>query len=75
MLLLSHVCVDVLHLDLDEEGVCVCVGELAAVAVMPFQMVVPQVVHENLRDVEDAHPHIYRPVEYQMLLCIWMPAR
>ena len=48
MLLLSHVGVDVLRFDLEKEAVRVGVDVLAAFAVLLFQVVVVEVVHENL---------------------------
>ena len=60
MLLLSHVRVDVLRLDLEKEAVRVCVDELAAFAVLLFQVVVVEVVSlESLKGRRCSFPHTY----------------
>ena len=66
MLLLNHVGVDVLRLDFEKKVVRICVDEPHRS--LFFQMVAVELVHENLRKVENAHPHIYKSVEAQAAL-------
>ena len=60
----SHIPVHVLRLDLEEQAVCVGVQQLAAVSIRPLELVVVEVLHEVLREAQDAHPHVHRAVEH-----------
>ena len=68
MRVLRDVLMDILCLDLEEEGVRVCVNELAAVPVLSLHPVVIKVVHEGFGKVQDAHPYVHRAVEDQSAL-------
>ena len=62
---LCDVQIDILCLDLEEEGVRVCVEELGAVPVLGLHLIVVEVVHEGFGEVQDAHPHVHRAIEDQ----------
>ena len=66
--MLGHVLVDVLRLDLEEEAVCVGIEQITPVPVLGLHLVVVEVIHQMLREVEDAHSHIHRMVEHQAAL-------
>ncbi len=53
-----HDLVHVLGLDLEQVAICICVNQLAALALPPPKPVVVEVVHEVLREVQDAHPDV-----------------
>ena len=61
--MLAHVPIDVLRLDLKEKAVGVGVEELAPLSVLALHLVLIEFVHEGLREVEDAHAHVYGAVE------------
>ena len=67
-MVLGYVLVHVLGLDVEEERVGVCVKELAPIAIPRLYLVIIEVVHEALREVEDAHTHVDGPVECQEAL-------
>ena len=67
-LVLDHVLVHILGLDLKEKPVSVCVEELAALSVLHFELVVIEVAHQVLREIQNAHAHIHRAIEYQVAL-------
>ena len=66
--MLGHVLVDVLRLDLEEEAVCVGIEQITPVPVLGLHLVVVEVIHQMLKEVEDAHSHIYGMVEHQAAL-------
>ena len=74
-LVLGRVVVHVLGLDLKEKAVSVRVEELAALSILRFELVVIEVIHQVLGEIQNAHAHIHRAVEYQMLLWTWIAAR
>ena len=53
-----HVLVDVLSLDLKEQGVCVCVEQVHSRAVLQLQMLVVEVVHQGFGKIQDAHARV-----------------
>ena len=61
-LVLGHVIVRILGLDLKEKAVSVRVEKLAALSVLHF--VVIKVVHQVLEEIQNAHAHIHRAIEY-----------
>ena len=65
---LGHIPVDVLTLDLEEEAVGVGVEELSPLSVLALHLVVVEVIHEGLRQIEDAHAHVYGAIEDQTTL-------
>ena len=67
-LVLGHVLVHILGLDLKEEAASVRVEELAALSVLRFELVVIEVVHQVLGEIQNAHAHIHRAIEYQIAL-------
>ena len=67
-LVLRHVALDVLHLDLKENAVGIRIEEFHAVAILGPHLVVVEVVHKTLREVENAHPHIDGSVQDQPAL-------
>ena len=62
-LVVSHVLVHVLSLDLQEKAVSVRVEELAALSVLRFELVIIEVVHQVLGEIQNAHTHIHRAIE------------
>ena len=56
----GHVPEDILGLDLEEEAVGVGIEELAMVSVLARDLVVIEVVHLVLGEIQDAHPHEHR---------------
>ena len=67
-LVLGHVLVHILDLDLKEKAVSVRVEELAALSTLRFELVVKEVVHQVLGEIQNAHAHIHRMIEYQVAL-------
>ena len=67
-LVLGHVLVHIIGLDLKEKAVSVCVEELAALSVLRFELVVIEVVQQVLGEIQNAHAHIHRAIEYQVAL-------
>ena len=53
-----HVLVDVLHLDLKEQGVRVRVEQVHSRAVLQLQMLVVEVVHQGFGKIQDAHTRV-----------------
>ena len=51
-------------LDLKEKAVSVRVEELAALSVLRFELVVIEVVHQVLGEIQNVHAHIHRAVEH-----------
>ena len=64
----GHVLVHILGLDLTEKAVSVLVEELAALFLLRFKLVVIEVVHQVLLEIQNTHTHIHRTVEYQIAL-------
>ena len=64
--ILGHVIVHILGLDLKEKAVSV--EELTALSVLRFELVIIEVVHQVLGEIQNAHAHIYRAIEYQIAL-------
>ena len=64
----GHVLVHVLGLDLKEKAVSVRVEELAVLSVLRFELVIIKVVHQVLGEIQNAHAHIHRAIEYQVAL-------
>ena len=67
-LVLGHVLVHVLSLDLKEKAISVRVEELAAHTVLRFELVIIEVAHQVLGEIQNAHAHIHRAIEYQVAL-------
>ena len=67
-LVLGHVLVHILGLDLKEKAVSVRIVELAALSVLRFELVVIEVVHQVLEEIQNAHAHIHWAIEYQVAL-------
>ena len=67
-LVLGHVLVHILGLDLKEKAVSVRVEELAALSVLRFELVIIEVVHQVLGEIQNAHAHIHRAIEYKVAL-------
>ena len=65
---ISHVALHILGLDLKEKAVSVRVEELAALSVLSFELVVIEVVHQVLGEIQNGHAHIHRVIEYQLAL-------
>ena len=65
---MGHLLVHILGLDLKEKAVSVRVEELAALSVLRFELVIIEVVHQVLGEIQDAHAHIHRAIEYQVAL-------
>ena len=65
---LGHVLVHILGLDLKEKAVSVHVEKLAALSVLRFELVAIEVVHQVLGEIQNAHAHIHRVIEYQFAL-------
>ena len=59
----SHVFVDVLRFDFEQQAVRVGVQELALLSVLHFEEVVEEVVHQDLAVLEDCHPRVDRLVQ------------
>ena len=64
VLVLGHVLVHVLGLDIKEKAVSVRVEELAALSVLLFELVVKEVVHQVLRDIQNAHAQLHQAIEH-----------
>ncbi len=60
-----HDLVHVLGLDLEQEGICICVKQLAALALTAPKPVVVEVVDEVFRGVQYSHPDVNGAVEDQ----------
>ena len=54
--------VHILCLDLKEKAVSVRVEELTVVSVLRFELVVIEVVHQVLGEIQNAHAHIHRAI-------------
>ena len=67
-LVLGHVLLHILGSDLKEKAVSVRVEELAAFSVLRFELDVIEVVHQVLGEIQNAHAHIHRAIEYQVAL-------
>ena len=67
-LVLGHVLVHFLGLDLKEKNVSVSVEELAALSVLRLELGIAEVVHQVLGEIQNAHAHIHRAIEYQVAL-------
>ena len=67
-LVLGHVFVHILGLDLKKKAVSVRVEELAVLSVLRFELVVIEVVHQVLGEIQNAHVHVHRAIEYQVAL-------
>ena len=67
-LVLGHVPVHVLGLHLNKKAASVRVEELAALSILRFELVVIEVVHQVLGEIQNAHAHIHRAIEYQVAL-------
>ena len=63
---MGHVLVHILGLDLKE--ISDCVEELAALTVLRFELVVIEVAHQVLGEIQVAHAHIHQAIEYQAAL-------
>ena len=59
----GHVPEVILGLDLEEEAVGVGVEELTTIPVLPLELVVIEVVHQVLGEIQNAHPHEHRAIE------------
>ena len=64
VLVLGHVLVHVLGLDIKVKAVSVRVEELAALSVLLFELVVKEVVHQVLRDIQNAHAQLHKAIEH-----------
>ena len=60
----SHVPEDILGLNLEEEAFGVSVEELAAIPVLPPELVVVEVVHQVLGEIQNGHPHEHLAIEH-----------
>ena len=60
----DHVPEDILGPDLEEEAVGVGVEELATIPVLSPELVVVEVVHQVLGEIQNAHPHEHRAIEH-----------
>ena len=67
-LVLGHLLVHILGLDLKDKAVSVRVEELAALSVLRFELVVIEVVHQVLGEIQNTHIHIRQTIEYQVAL-------
>ena len=67
-LVLGHFLVHILGLDLKEKAVRVRVEELAALSVLRFELVIIEVVHQVLGEIQNVHAHIHWAIEYQVAL-------
>ena len=61
-LVLGHV--HTIGLDLKEKAISVRVEELAAFSILHFELVVIEAVHQVLGEIQSAHAHIHRAIEY-----------
>ena len=66
--MLCYVLVHILCLDLKGKAVSVRVEELAALSVLRFELVVIEVVHQVLGEIQNAHAHIHRAIRHQVAL-------
>ena len=64
----GFVLVHILGLDLKEKAVSVRVEELTALSVLRFELVVIEAVHQVFGEIQNAHVHIHRAIEYQVAL-------
>ena len=62
------VLVHILGLDLKEKAVSVHVEELAALSILRFELIVMEVVHQVLEEIQNGHAHIHRAIMYQVAL-------
>ena len=67
-LVLGHVLVHVIDRNLKEKAVSVRIEELAALSVLRFELVIIEVVHQVLGEIQNAHAHLHRAIEYQIAL-------
>ena len=58
--------VDVIHFDLTQKAVRVCVKKLGPWAVLFFQLVGEKVIHQDLAVVKDRHPSVNGFVQQQL---------
>ena len=58
----GHVPEDILGLELEEEGVGV--EELAMIPVLPPELVVEELIHQVLREIQNPHPHEHWATEH-----------
>ena len=63
-LVLGHVLVHILGFEVKEKAITVRVEELAALSVLRFELVVIEVVHQVLGEIQNAHAHIHRAIEH-----------
>ena len=63
-LVLGHVLEHILCLDLEEKAVSVRVEELTALSVLRFELVVIEIVHQVLGEIQNVHAHIHRAIEH-----------
>ena len=59
----GHAPEDILGLDLEEEAVGVGVEELTTIPVLPPELVVIEVVHQMLREIQNGNPHEHWAIE------------
>ena len=57
--MLGHVLVHILGLELEEQGVCICIEELTALSIQRLHLIVKEVIHQMLRELEDAQAGVY----------------
>ena len=57
--MLGHVLVHILGLDLEEQRVCICTEELTALSIQRLHLIVIEVIHQMLRELEDAQAGVY----------------
>ena len=67
-LVLGHILVHILGLDLKEKAVSVRVEELRALSVLRFELVIKEVIHQVLGEIQNAHAHIHWAIEYHSAL-------
>ena len=60
--MLGHVLVHILCRDRKEKAVSVRVKELEALSVLRFELLVIEVVHHVLGEIQNAHAHIHRAI-------------
>ena len=67
-LVLGHVLLHILGLDLKEKAVSARAEKLAALSVVRFELVVIEIVHQVLGEIQNAHAHIRLAIENQVAL-------
>ena len=55
---------DILGLDIEEEAIGVGVEELATIPVLPPELVVIEVVHQVLGEIQNGHPHEHWAIDH-----------